>query len=67
VAQIRTPIERWLRRLNADDVIATRDAGRPLPTLPLEIDGWQLLYTARPVPPNSAANIRACWAWSRGA
>ena len=51
VAQIRTPIEKWLRRLSADDVIATRDAGRPLPTLPLEIDGWQLLYTARPVPP----------------
>lgn len=51
VAQIRTPIEKWLRRLNADDVIADRDAGKPLPTLPLEIDDWQLLYTAHPVPP----------------
>jgi hypothetical protein len=51
VARIRTPIEKWLRRLNADDVIAASDAGRPLPTLPLEINGWQLLYIARPVPP----------------
>ena len=51
VAHIRTPIEKWLRRLNADDVIADRDAGKPLPTLPLEIDDWQLLYTAHPVPP----------------
>lgn len=50
-AKIRTRIEKWLQRLNADDVIAARDAGEPLPILPLEIAGWQLLYTAWPVPP----------------
>jgi hypothetical protein len=64
-ARIRSRIEKWLQRLNADDVIAARDAGKPLPILPLEIDRWQLLYTARPVPPNSAANIRACWPCTR--
>jgi hypothetical protein len=51
VAQIRTPIEKWLQGLNADDEIAARDAGKPLPTLPLKIGDWELLYTARPVPP----------------
>ncbi|ORV09654.1 hypothetical protein AWB95_17720 [Mycobacterium celatum] len=52
VAKIRTPLEKWLQELNADDVIDDLEAGKPLPTLPLEIDGdWQLLYTAWPVPP----------------
>jgi hypothetical protein len=50
-AKIRSRIEKWLQRLNADDVIAARDAGRPLPTLPLSIGDWELLYTANPVPP----------------
>ncbi|MDI3312950.1 MAG: hypothetical protein QJR12_01285 [Mycobacterium sp.] len=51
IAQIRTPIEKWLQGLNADDEVAAREAGKPLPTLPLPIGDWQLLYTAYALPP----------------
>jgi hypothetical protein len=55
-AKIRASIENWLQGLNADDEIAARDAGEPLKTLPLEIGGWELTYTAHPVVPEQRGN-----------
>jgi hypothetical protein len=51
-AKIRAAIENWLQGLNADDEIASRDAGKPEQTLRLPIGEWELLYTAHPVPPD---------------
>jgi hypothetical protein len=51
-AKIRAAIENWLKGLNADDEIASRDAGKPEQTLRLPIGDWELLYTAHPVPPD---------------
>ncbi|OBG30967.1 hypothetical protein A5672_27175 [Mycobacterium alsense] len=55
-AKIRAGIENWLQGLNADNEIAARDAGKPPKTLRLQIGGWDLLYTAHPVPAAQRGN-----------
>lgn len=46
---IRTPLEKWLNRLNADGVLADFRAGKELPRYELTVKDWRLIYTAYPV------------------
>ena len=51
-SKIIGPLEKWLATLDADQVIADRDAGRALPRIELRADDWVLDYTAAPVLPD---------------
>jgi hypothetical protein len=50
--KIIDPLEKWLATLDADQVLADLNTGRPLPHTQLAADDWILDYTAAPVLPN---------------
>jgi hypothetical protein len=49
--KIIDPLEKWLATLDADQVLADYDAGRPLPHKQLPAGDWVLDYSAVPVIP----------------
>ena len=51
-AKIVDALEKWLATLDPDQVLADRDAGRPLPRTQIPAGDWVLDYTAAPVLPN---------------
>jgi hypothetical protein len=50
--EIQDPLEKWLARLDADQVLADQAAGLGLPRTQLPAGDWVLDYTAAPVSPD---------------